>query len=347
MKLRPTDRAAADVGRGARRRRHPARLHADVPRGELRDATPSASAYDAVSDDVLLVPERPKASIRRRPRSKGGQLRTRPRCVRALEGRPGGCSADVSDPAAELPGLPAVLPVHRKPRRHMEWSRFVKGPRAGEGERHGGRASRVLGAAKVPGADSFERVVRRDVHTTRLPRVVQAVPDFQTYYDALGRVGPESSPEAGSERLGGRLPVARDLPRRADLPRSRRRVRTCRASAHRPSTAPLLTHRGFRRVTRMRREPSGRTSTAWRRTAPPGCRPTIRGTSTSSRSASVTSSITRCSGPARPALGQIGRSSRPTRSGSAAGHGSRCLYLRPSTRFTLLPRASLLPGLGL
>jgi hypothetical protein len=31
----------------------------------------------------------------------------------------------------------------------------------------------------------------------------------------------------------------------------------------------------------------------------------------------------------------------------AATTGTAVLYLRPSTRFTLLPRASLLPGLGL
>ena len=32
---------------------------------------------------------------------------------------------------------------------------------------------------------------------------------------------------------------------------------------------------------------------------------------------------------------------------SCCHHGNRCVYLRPSTRFNLLPRASLLPGLGL
>ena len=197
VKLRPTDRAAADVGRGLAdvatllaftptsrvasfATQHPAQVH----------TTPSPTTFFW----FLNAQKPPFDDVRARRavnyaldrdafvRSRGGQEASQPTC-------------QILPP--NFPGYRPYCPYTANP--GGTWS----GPDLSKA-RALVRASGTAGervefwGAKVPGADSFERVVRETF--TRLGYRVsfRRFPNFQTYYDALSRVGPESAPEAGA-----------------------------------------------------------------------------------------------------------------------------------------------------
>ena len=159
-------------GRGGHRPlRRPDRLRRPGPGAARRTA-----ACRPGSRDRVRVPQRPHAAVRRRPRPAGTQLRRRPRPARRAPRRGRDAPADLPDAAAGLPGLHAVVSLHRQP----ELRGHLDGPGPGEGAparrrlrdaRHEGRVlglgpGRGLRALHAQGPES-DRLPR---HPAELPR---------------------------------------------------------------------------------------------------------------------------------------------------------------------------------
>ena len=116
--------------------RSSAPLTAESP-PSARPRVAGSGAQPPGPDHGLDVLQRAPAPVRRRPRTTGGQLRDRPRPRGRAHGRSGDGPAHLPDPAGRLPGLRALLPVHREPSagRRVDRARHGAGARARGGVR--------------------------------------------------------------------------------------------------------------------------------------------------------------------------------------------------------------------
>ena len=153
-----------------------------VSRLEVRYASQMHSAPQSEPPGALPQHSRPAVQPARRPQ--GDQLRRRPRRGDERLGRAERRPDDVPDPAAELPRLPPLLPVHGR----LDEARHVDGTRPGEGEsargtlrdaRHEGHPLGVVaGKGLQPGG-------REGAALARLPRGREAG-RRRRYWDAVG-----------------------------------------------------------------------------------------------------------------------------------------------------------------
>ena len=149
----------------------PARQAPGPRRARARPAAQLPAARGLVD-----VPERPAAAVRRPPRPAGGQLRRRPRRVGRAVRRARGRRRDLPDRVARVPGLRAVLPLHRQcaARRRVDRA----GPRASappDRSVRPGRRERDRGRRRL-GAHARRPLLRLAAARPRLPRAVARAP---------------------------------------------------------------------------------------------------------------------------------------------------------------------------
>ena len=121
------DRAADRRGPARRRRRdgrrEPVLHHALAePHPLAGRAVAGPAPQQSVAGHELDVPQRAAAAVRRRPRAAGGEPRDRPEPGGRSHRRSGGRRAHLPVPAAGLPGLRALLPLHRGRRAGRGWT---------------------------------------------------------------------------------------------------------------------------------------------------------------------------------------------------------------------------------
>ena len=105
-----------------------------------RDPACEPGAHEPAADDGRALPQHPSRALRPSRRAQGAELRRGSRRGgrrrRRTRRRPG----DVPDPAPQLPGLPALLPLHRRPDDARQLD--------GAGSREGARPHRPLRHAR-------------------------------------------------------------------------------------------------------------------------------------------------------------------------------------------------------
>ena len=158
------------------------------------------------------LPQHPRPAVQPARRPQGRQLRRRPRRGDERLGRAEPRRADVPDPAAELPRLSAVLPLHGR----LDEARQVVGTRPGDGEgarrtlRHSRHEGHRLG---VEPGQGLQPGGREGAALARLPRDPET--GSRRHILGYGR----GLAEPGADRLlglgGRRLPVPGGVPGRA------------------------------------------------------------------------------------------------------------------------------------